>query len=261
MAGERAIRIVDGVVHRPSKPWTPTVQSLLAHLHGQGLPVLEPLGYDTTQECVRLVEGEAGAEDWPHRLSLDGVRSAGALLRDVHDATADWQPPADAVWSVPHGGGAVICHGDPKPANLAWRDGRAVGLFDWDGARPGDRLDDAAYALIWFTPFEADPAELRRRGFSIEAADRRARIAALLDGYGWQGTFDVIDEVIRRRGQAIDEVEWLGAQGHQPPASWVADGWPDRWRTGLAAMGALRSESWAGTGEHPAGSDRRDTPR
>ncbi|WP_152360922.1 aminoglycoside phosphotransferase family protein [Microlunatus speluncae] len=242
MGEERAIRIVDGVVRRPAKPWTATVQGLLAHLHRTGLPVPEPLGFDDDHEFVRLVEGEAGAEDWPHGIGLAGVRSAGSLLRAVHDATAGWRAPAAAVWSVPHAGGGVICHGDPKPANLAWRDGSAVGLFDWDGARPGDRISDVAYALIWFTPFESDPDALRLRGLSIAAEDRRARIAALLDGYGWTGPFDVIEEVLRRREQAIDEVEWLGERGHEPPASWVADNWPTRWRAGLGAMRALAAE-------------------
>lgn len=241
MAGERTIRIVDGVVRRPTKPWTSTVQSLLSHLHRRGLPVPEPLGYDPTYEYVGLVEGDAGVDAWPHQLSLEGVRSAGNLLRDIHDVTAQWRPPADAMWSVPHAGGPVICHGDPQPANFAWRDGRAIGLFDWDAARPGERLNDVAYALIWLAPFDTDPAELKRRGF-IAAPDRPARIAAFLDGYGWRGSFDVVEEVVRRHTQAIDEVVWLGERGHQPHASWVADGWPERWRSGLDVMRSLRSD-------------------
>lgn len=241
MAAERTIRIVDGVVRRPAKPWTATVQSVLAHLHGRGLPVPEPLGFDTTYEYVGMVEGDAGVDAWQHQLSTDGVWSAGALLRRIQDATADWQPPSDAVWSVPHSDGTVICHGDPQPANMAWHDGRAVGLFDWDAARPGSRLNDIAYALTWLTPFESDPDELRRRGFTA-APDRRARIEALLDGYGWREPFDVVETVVQRHAQAIDEVVWLGERGHQPHAGWVADGWPARWRSGLDAMRSLGDE-------------------
>jgi Phosphotransferase enzyme family len=241
MTAERTIRIVDGVVRRPAKPWTATVQSLLSHLHRRGLPVPEPLGYDEDYEYVGLVEGDAGVDAWPHQLSLEAVRSAGALLRRTHDATTEWQPPSDAVWSVPHSGGRVICHGDPQPANLAWREGGAVGLFDWDAARPGRRLDDVAYALIWLTPFATDPDELKRRGFTA-TPDRRARVAALLDGYGWREPFDVVDAAVRRHEQAIDEVVWLGERGHQPHAGWVAEGWPARWRSGLDLMRSLRGE-------------------
>lgn len=220
MSAERAIRIVGNVVRRPAKPWTATVQSLLGHLHACGLPVPEPLGYDTTYEYVGLVEGDAGVDAWPHQVGLDGVRSAGQLLRRIHDATVDWRPPPAAEWSVPYGPGPVICHGDPQPANLAWRDGRAVGIFDWDAARPGDRKNDLAYALIWLAPFTADSDELKRRGFTA-APDRRARIAALLDGYGWSEPFDVVDAAVRRHQQAIDEVVRLGERGHQPHAGWV----------------------------------------
>ena len=43
---DRVVEIRGDVVVRPRKPWTPTVQSLLLHLHSCGLPVPEPLGYD-----------------------------------------------------------------------------------------------------------------------------------------------------------------------------------------------------------------------
>jgi Ser/Thr protein kinase RdoA (MazF antagonist) len=235
MAGDRSVRIRGDVVIRPRKPWTPTVQALLAHLYARGLPVPEPLGYDDREEQVRFLPGDAGDDAWPHQLGLGGVRSAGALLRQLHDASADWRPPATARWSVPFDAGPVVCHGDPQPANFAWRDGRAVGLFDWDGARPGDPVSDVAYALLWFTPFNADEVELRRRGFT-GAPNLSSRAEALLDGYGWSEPIDVVDTAVTRHARAIDEVVWLGARGHEPHASWVAAGWPERWRADLDAM-------------------------
>ncbi|MET0692418.1 MAG: phosphotransferase [Propionibacteriaceae bacterium] len=238
-AAERKISIRDGVVRRPAKPWTPTIQSLLQHLHGKGLPVPKPLGYDSELEYVRLVEGDAGDAAWPHQRDLAGVRSAGALLRQVHDASAGWTPPATSVWSVPFQPSPIICHGDPQPANFAWRDGQAVGLFDWDAARPGGPLGDVAYALLWFIPLNADEDELVRRGF-LAVPDRQARAEAFLEGYGWSAALDVTEAAVARHGQAIDEVVWLGDRGHEPHASWVAAGWPDRWRAG---MGDLRARS------------------
>jgi hypothetical protein len=56
--------------------------------------------------------------------------------------------------------------------------------FDWDLARPSERIDDVAYALEWLTPFVVDLAELRYRGFT-QAPDRRARVDAFLEAYGW----------------------------------------------------------------------------
>jgi len=217
-------------VRRPAAPWTETVHSLLRHLWSAGLPVPEPLGIEGTVEHVRLVPGAAGEEAWPHQVTIGAVRSAGALLRAVHDATRGWAPPAGARWGVPSEGGPIICHGDPKPPNFSWRTGTAVGLFDWDAARPAGPTSDLAYALYWFAPFDVDDAELARRRLPTKV-DAPARIDAFLDGYGWTAPLDVLEVVTRRRRQSVDEVVRLGAQGVQPQAKWVGAGWPQRWST------------------------------
>ncbi|AMM21638.1 hypothetical protein AX769_17685 [Frondihabitans sp. PAMC 28766] len=144
------------------------------------------------------------------------------------------------MWAVPPEGSSVICHGDPQPANIAWRGCMAVGLFDWDVARPAEPISDVAYALEWFTPFDVDPESLGHRGLTA-APDRRARAAALLEGYGWEDRLDVVDAVLRRQQRAIDEVVWLGASGNEPQASWVAEGWPRRWADKLTVTESLRS--------------------
>ncbi len=223
-------------MRRPAAPWTETVHSLLSHLRAAGLPVPEPLGIEGSVEQVRFVPGAAGDEAWPHQVSVGAVRSAGALLRAVHEATRGWVPPPSARWAVGSEGGPTICHGDPKPPNFAWRDGAAVGLFDWDVARPAPPTSDIAYALYWFAPFDDDDAELARRGLPINV-DARARIDAFLEGYGWTEPFDVLEAVAFRRRQAVDEVIHLGAQGVMPQAQWVDDGWPQQWRKGPQLRG------------------------
>ncbi|GMA27159.1 phosphotransferase [Arenivirga flava] len=212
MVDHREILIDGDLVCRPRAAWTETIHALLHHLRASDLPVPEPVRVDEVYEYVRLVPGDAGADAWNHQVTTDAVASAGALLRRVHDATATWRPPRWALWAVPAEGGSIICHGDPQPANFAWRDAAAVGLFDWDVARPAERLSDVAYALERLAPFETDSAELRRRGFGDDL-DRRARIDAFLDGYGWQEPIDVVDVVIGRQERAIDEVRWLGERG------------------------------------------------
>jgi hypothetical protein len=236
----RSIQIVGDVVRRPRSPWTATIHSLLRYLFDGGLPVPEPLAIEDQYEFVRLVPGDAGDAAWPHQTSLSAVASAGRLLRRVHDAARSWEPPRDAVWAVPAEGASVICHGDPQPPNMAWRDGVAVGLFDWDAARPAEPISDVAYALEWFTPFDDDPEGLARRGL-VAYPDRRARVSSFLEGYGWEGEIDVIDEVLRRQQRAIDEVVWLGSSDHEPQASWVAQGWPERWARKLLVTESLRS--------------------
>ncbi len=243
MGSPRIVQIDGGVVTRPVKPWTATVHSLLRHLFDAGLPVPEPLDIDGDVERVGLVAGDAGQDCWPHQLETASVRSAGRLLRLLHDATQSWTPPADAVWAAPARPGptAVICHGDFQPANLAWRDHRAVGAFDWDAARPAERLSDIAYALEYLAPFETDPAELARRGFR-GVPPRRERIDAFLDGYGWPEPFDIVETVAARQRQAIDEVVLQGRDGHEPQATWVGQGWPRRWEAKLDITRSLADE-------------------
>ncbi|WP_122941806.1 phosphotransferase [Brachybacterium sp. EE-P12] len=153
-------------------------------------------------------------------------------IQSLHQTRGD-SPPTEACWSVPHTSSITVCHGDPKPGNFAWLDGRAVGLFDWDAARPADPASDIAYALLWTVPVPIRPIP------ELSATDRReadARAAALLEGYGWEDPFEVAERATARHEQAIEEVEWLGSHHHEPHASWVRDGWPGRWRRELRAV-------------------------
>jgi aminoglycoside phosphotransferase (APT) family kinase protein len=86
------------------------------------------------------------------------LRSAARLLRRIHDASVDWEPPEDAVFDAPptEGANEIFCHGDPGPWNFVWRDGEAVALLDWEFLHPGPRLGDVAYALLWFAPLRDD---------------------------------------------------------------------------------------------------------
>ena len=122
-----------------------------------------------------------------------------------------------------------------------WQQHRAVGLIDWDDARPAPRLSDVAYAMTWIGPFFEDATEVSRRGLRVKV-DVMARANALLQGYGWTGPLDILAAVTARRKQAIGEVAYLGALGIEPSATWVAEGWPQRW---LDSMNAHQHSSGA----------------
>lgn len=98
-----------------------------------------------------------------------------------------------------------------------------MALIDWDFLRPGPRLDDVAYALLWFAPMRDDEACLEWHHFS-EVPDRRTRIEAFLDAYGIRADFDVADAVIRRRRSTIEHVHSLARLGQEPQRTWVAEG-------------------------------------
>ncbi|MFZ2503305.1 MAG: aminoglycoside phosphotransferase family protein [Nocardioides sp.] len=201
------------------------MHSFLRHLRAKGLDcVPEPVALDGDTETLRFIEGECGGDGWKHQHDEQGLRSAAHLLRRIHDASADWVPPDDAVFAAPPvQGGDVFVNGDPGPWNFVWRDGAAVALIDWDFLHPAPRLSDVAYALQWFAPLRDDTAALEWHHFP-EVPDRRARIEAFLDAYGMGADFDVAEEVVRRIRYTSDHVRFLADQGQEPQKTWVAEG-------------------------------------
>ena len=224
----RPVTIADGTVTRPAVPQSKTVQSFLRHLREQGLGcVPEPLSLEEETETLRLIEGDSGGDAWQHQHDERGLGSAARLLRRIHDASAGWQPPRDAVFDAPpvQGDADVYCHGDPGPWNFVWRDGEAVALLDWDYLHPGPRLGDVAYALLWFAPMRDDDACRDWHHFP-DVPDRRGRITAFLDAYGTDAlpSFEVVGAVADRRRATIEHVRSLAEQGLEPQRTWVEEG-------------------------------------
>lgn len=222
----RPVELSADTVTRPAGPQTPTVHSFLHHLRDKGLHcVPEPLSLTEETEVLRYIDGESGGDGWRNQHDEQGLRSAARLLRRIHDASADWVPPEGAVFDAPStaADADVFVHGDPGPWNFVWRDGEAVALIDWDFLHPAPRIDDVAYALLWFAPMRDDESALAWHHFP-QVPDRRARIDAFLDAYGMPADFDVADAVIRRRRATIEHVRFLANQGREPQRTWVAEG-------------------------------------
>ncbi|NIK61075.1 phosphotransferase [Kribbella shirazensis] len=243
----RPVSIADGIVTRPASAHTATVHAFLQHLRSQGLEdvIPEPLSNDGTTETLRLIEGDAGGDAWRHQHNVEGLASAARLLRRIHDASRTWEPPADAIFGHPilaalRRPGQVFCHGDPGPWNFVWRDGQAIGLFDWDYLHPGEPVDDIAYALFWFAPTRADDHCLNWHHFP-KVPDRRNRIHHFLTAYGPTPPFDVVDAIITRGQATIDLVHSLATQGIEPQRTWVADGITEQETTELQWVAAHRT--------------------
>lgn len=181
-------------------------------------------------ERLRLIPGESGAACWPHQATEPGLRSAARLLQGVHDATLDWSPVglswAFAEVAPGFEGPRVICHGDPGPWNMVWRQGRAVGLLDWDQAHPGRALEDVAYALEYLTPFRGDQEAVRWFGFP-EPPDRRRRLAIFVEAYGLDDVTGLADVVIQRQQLTMRHVQQLADVGVEPQRRWVREGFLD----------------------------------
>lgn len=226
-AHRRVVRIGD-TVRRPVQPWTPTVHALLRHLAMVGFDhAPRPLGIDDEgREVLTYIEGASGPSGWAKVVDDQGLRNFARLVRDHHDACSGFSPPSDATWSTDAGNPGdddVICHGGFGPWNVVWQGNQPVGIIDWDFARPAPRLHDLAHALEYVAPFR-DDAECLRRLHYPAPPDRRSRLEDFCGAYGIDVTAGIVDAVIARQQDDADLVRRLAEQGHEPQATWAADG-------------------------------------
>ena len=168
------VRVGD-TVRKPAGFWTPAVDALLAHLRRAGFTgAPRPLGRDDRgRQVLEYVPGPV-AMDQPW-LDEAGLHRVGRLISELHDFSAGFSPPPGSRWNVviPPDRADLVCHHDLAPWNLVTGADRWV-FIDWDGAGPGSRLWDLAYAMKGFVPLVSggDPV-----------ADA-PRLRALADGYG-----------------------------------------------------------------------------
>jgi Ser/Thr protein kinase RdoA (MazF antagonist) len=105
---------------------------------------------------------------------------------------------------IPPGREDLICHHDLAPWNLVTGADRWV-FIDWDGAGPGSRLWDLAYAMKGFVPLtgqgdpSADAPGLRALadGYGLSAGQRR-RLPPLIGAHTW-GMADLLERGQDRR--------------------------------------------------------------
>jgi hypothetical protein len=178
------VRVGD-TVRRKAGPWTPAIHALLEHIRQRGFvraPV--PLGYDEQgRENISLLPGSVAAYPLDDYVLSDKIlQDVARMLREYHDASADFVPPAGTQWQWPvHEPREVLCHNDFAPYNLLFANGGLTGVIDFDTASPGPRAWDIAYAAYRFVPL-TDPAneDVRYPGLS----EQRRRLRLFCETYG-----------------------------------------------------------------------------
>jgi hypothetical protein len=183
------VRIGD-TVRRPLRPSSLTVQAYLAHLREAGFTAAPlPLGVDEQgREVLSFVPGDVPRYPLPPETTGDDVLAALArLIRELHEASAGWVPPPDAVWGgTPAtlgrvtGRAELVSHRDYAPGNVVFRDGRPAALIDFDLAMPTTRLYDIVNALWYWAPLRHP----RDRPPALAGADIPHRVAVFADAYG-----------------------------------------------------------------------------
>lgn len=171
------------LVRRPLAPSPAATHALLAHLATVGFDgAPRVLAADATTETLTFIDGRAAIPPLQDdMLTEQALVSVAELLHRYHQAVASFEPdtyrwPRRVPARFTTG---LVSHNDVHPANLIFRDGRAVALIDFDLAGPGSIAWDLATAARHWSPLydERDIADLRQ-GQSL----RRFRL--LLDAYG-----------------------------------------------------------------------------
>ena len=175
-----------GFVLRPSNPHSPSVHAFLKDLRSTGfdgasLPV--EIQADGMERLVFL-EGDVPVPPFPAWAQTDdALASVAALLHSFHQASSR-VPVGPGPWSdelADPDGGTLICHNDVCLENVVFRDGRAVGLLDFDFAAPGRPVFDLAAFARMCVPID-DQLSAGRLGFGD--ADRPTRLRLVADVYG-----------------------------------------------------------------------------
>ncbi|WP_258317938.1 phosphotransferase [Microbacterium sp. SGAir0570] len=218
-ASGSVVRIGDTV----RKAWTASTPSVIAFveaLRARGIDAPEPRGRDGTgRQVTEFVEGTLAIDAGP--MGLDQMRRVGALVRDIHDASAAFVAPAGAIWetAIAAPGDELVCHNDLAPWNLVV--GERWVFIDWDAAAPSTRLWDLAYAAQTFAL--GDPAE--------EPAVAAGRLGSFIDGYGASAALRA--ELPRAMSDRVDAMyallETSHRSGREPWATMFVEGHGAHW--------------------------------
>jgi hypothetical protein len=184
---------VGNTVRRPTTPSSSFVQALLAHLEEQGFEAApRHLGTDELgREVLSFLPGDVPA-DLDARIPDDALAAAARLIRRLHDATAGTELA---------GAREIVCHNDLSPCNFVFRDGEPVGIIDWDGAAPGERLRDLGYALFLWLNLGTD---------GLPPGEQSRRIGLTCRAYGMEPGREVIDAVVEAVATNVERLQTAG---------------------------------------------------
>lgn len=169
--------------HRDAPP--PAVAALFAHLSRDGWDVRDGVVRRPATSPTRTAGGPVGA--------------FGALLRDLHETSADLDAHRDAATAWADGPrmlglGEVVRHGALRPGALVW-DGPAgigdvVGLRGWELASPGPDMADLVHTAVWICGWRPPPTD---RDDDLHVRGALGRIGAFVSGYGDVTVADVVE--------------------------------------------------------------------
>ena len=228
------VRIGDTVV-RPIAPCWRATHALLAHLSAAGFDgAPRVLAAGPVTEMLTYIDGQAAVPPLTEDTLTDAALvSVADLLRRYHRAAASFDP-AGYQWPRPIPARfrtGLVSHNDVHPANLVFRDGRAVGLIDFDWAGPGSAAWDFAAAARCWAPLKDDrDIADSRQGRAVD----RFRIFLDASGLPQVARRQMAEAVVANHDWMYAIVTEAAAAGHQ--------GFADHWR--VVAGSAARARLW-----------------
>ena len=232
------VRIGDRV-HRPRRKGADVAEALLLHLESvgfEGSPRF--LGHDADgRQVLRFIEGDVHVDQRPPWVDDDeaNARMLGRmaqLVRDLHDATGGFAPPAGAEPFRPLPlPGDLWNHADIHYGNTVFVGETPIAFIDWECCAPASRMYDPATLLLSARNPRPNHAESERRARSALLA-----AGAILEGYGATDEerdsfrFDVatmFDDVAVFIESEDDSPAFSPASRAEAPGRfrWIADWW------------------------------------
>ncbi|HUZ42426.1 MAG TPA: phosphotransferase [Acidimicrobiales bacterium] len=191
-----------------------------------------------------MLEFIEGTSPQPLAWSDEAAFEIGALLRQLHTLSAQWQSPPDAQWQTSFlrelpGRTSVIGHGDLGPWNILASDGRPVAFIDWDSAGPLEPLWELAHVTWQNAQLYDDDVSNVNHLPDLEGRSRQSKL--ILDGYGLghDDRHDFVDRMIQLAIWSARE-EAIEHQVHADTPSPSPDGYPILW----AVTWRSRSAAW-----------------
>jgi Ser/Thr protein kinase RdoA (MazF antagonist) len=242
---------VGSTVRRPHQPQSIAVAGYLDHLERVGFDGSPRyLGRDDQgRDVLTYLAGDVPGdppEEWA--AGVDLLVSVAALLRRLHEASRGYgadrafAAPPDSVWRrdlvtldlpvtdpVPE----LVSHLDVTPQNVVVRDGRAVGIIDFDMAGPTDRLLDAYNTAMHWVPLRP-PVDVWPTWHGV---DQPTRLRIFADAYGLSAAERA---ALPDLGIARADVTWLRMRAS---AEQLGGGWARMWAEGVGDA-IRRRQSW-----------------
>jgi hypothetical protein len=214
------VRVGD-TVRRQTGHWTPAVHALLTYLEQAGFgDAPRVLCIDHRgREVLLFVNGEVGLLDPDHPLppwfrTAEACRAIGDWLRRFHEAQYGFKPDPALPWRMVPGRrlkpGEVVVHHDAAPYNTIRRPFGGLTVIDWDFCRPGNPIEDLAFAAWQWVPLWADrEAAARGHGGAMTVLEASRKLAALADGYkaSIDQRWTLVDAIVAQMTKHADDLE------------------------------------------------------